>query len=133
MKSRHFIPCSAILMAVVLFFQVVGQVPLAAGENKPVAEEVFGSSGISFVPKVSYARLVLTVSRPDGSVFERTFEMGGTPYLDVAGIYGNSSGSSATYKNGSPNWRKNNGDILVTMGSRSRRTASIQRPIAVLR
>ena len=41
--------------------------------EKPVADEMIGSSGITWVPKVNYAQLVLTVSRPDGSVFEKKF------------------------------------------------------------
>jgi hypothetical protein len=55
---------------------------------KPVADEMIGASGITWVPKMSYARLVLTVSRPDGSVFQKTFDSGSTPYIGLTGIFG---------------------------------------------
>jgi hypothetical protein len=55
---------------------------------KPVAEEYISSSGISWTPKVNYARLVLTISRPDGSVFRKTIESRTTPYANISEIFG---------------------------------------------
>ena len=57
--------------------------------SKPVADEMVGSSGISWVPRVNYSQLVLTISRPDGTVFSTTFESGKTPYVDLGSILGN--------------------------------------------
>jgi hypothetical protein len=58
---------------------------------KPVAEEVIGSNGITWIPKVSSAQMVLTVKRPDGTVFSKTFANSETPYIDLSGIYGEST------------------------------------------
>jgi hypothetical protein len=55
------------------------------------AEVMIGSSGINFMPKVSYAELVVTVSRADGSIFQRSFDSGSTPYLDLSSICGSTS------------------------------------------
>ena len=57
--------------------------------SKPVADEMVGSSGISWVPRVNYSQLVLTISRPDGTVFSTIFESGKTPYVDLGSILGN--------------------------------------------
>jgi hypothetical protein len=62
-----------------------------AAEKGRVADEVIGSSGITWMPKVNYARLVLTIARPDGTVVQKDFESGRTPYIDLASI--NSDGS----------------------------------------
>jgi hypothetical protein len=56
--------------------------------DKPVADEMIGASGITWMPKVTYGQMVLTVSRPDGTVFSKTFISGSTPYLDLSSIYG---------------------------------------------
>jgi hypothetical protein len=66
---------------------------------KPVADEMIGSSGITWVPKMNYARLILTISRPDGTVFEKTFESGSTPYVGLTGIFGDTpNDGSYTYE-----------------------------------
>lgn len=59
--------------------------------DDPVAEVMVGSSGINFMPKVNYAQLVITVARADGSVFQRTFDSGSTPYLDLSSIFAGAS------------------------------------------
>ena len=67
--------------------------------SKPVAEEMIGASGISWAPHVNYSRLVLTISRPDGTVFSTTFESGKAPYVDLGSILGSSySDGSYTYE-----------------------------------
>jgi len=86
----------ATLVVMFLVLCVVGAATAAAAPgnvpgDKPIADAMIGSTGITWVPKVNYARLALTVSRPDGSVFEKTFESGTTPYLDLSGIYGEKS------------------------------------------
>jgi hypothetical protein len=88
MQQKKQLLSTAILIAIILCF--VGMLDAAAKmqKDKPVADVMIGSSGISWVPKVSYAQLVLTVARPDGSIFERTFDSGSSPYLDLSSIYG---------------------------------------------
>jgi hypothetical protein len=78
----------AALVAFVVCFLGTAAVSTEGQSDKPVADVMIGSSGISWVPKVSYARLVLTVARPDGTIFEKTFESGSSPYLDLSSIYG---------------------------------------------
>jgi hypothetical protein len=57
-------------------------------DENPVADAMMGSSGITFVPKVNFSQMEMTVSRPDGTVFSKTFTSGSTPYLDLSSIYG---------------------------------------------
>ena len=57
---------------------------------KPVADEMIGSSGITWVPKVNYSQLALTISRPDGTVFSTTFDSGSSPYIGLSNIFGDS-------------------------------------------
>ncbi len=57
---------------------------------QPVADEMIGPGGISWVPKVNYAQLVLTISRPDGTVLRKTFESGRSPYVDLSSIFADS-------------------------------------------
>jgi hypothetical protein len=54
-----------------------------AGVNE-VADVSIGSYGVHFLPKVSYGKLTLSVSRPDGTVFSKTFEAGISPYFDLS-------------------------------------------------
>jgi hypothetical protein len=81
-----------LLKALVVVFIVcfLGTVVVSAeGRNdKPVAEVMISSSGISWEPKVTYRSLILTVAKPDGSIFERTFESGSTPYINLSNISG---------------------------------------------
>jgi hypothetical protein len=76
-----------ILAVLLIGFLTVG---VYSADSNPVADEMIGSSGISWTPKVNYAQLVLTISRPDGTVFRRTFESGSSPYVDLSTIFGES-------------------------------------------
>ncbi len=83
----------AVVAAVIFGIFYIGSANLSAEsgllpDSKPVAEEMLGSSGITWSPKISYARLTVTVARPDGSAFTKTFDSGGTPYLDFSEIMG---------------------------------------------
>jgi hypothetical protein len=89
-RKKRFMSIFA-LAIFVLYFTGVADASAQPGTEpdlKPVADEMIGASGITWVPKMNYARLVLTVSRPDGTVFQKTFDSGSTPYIDLAGIYG---------------------------------------------
>jgi hypothetical protein len=77
----------------VIWFMGTADVSAACGnesDSRPVADEVLGSSGITWMPKVSYAQMVLRVARPDGSNFEKVFSSGSTPYLGLSTIAGHS-------------------------------------------
>ena len=50
-----------------------------------IADVVFGSSSVSFRPKVSYSSLTLSVSKPDGTVFQQAFSSGTIPYFQLSG------------------------------------------------
>ncbi len=96
MNRKQKILSTAILMAFVLLWFGMTGFSASKQAEKPVADEVIGSSGITWVPKVNYAQLALTVSRPDGSVFEKKFDSGSTPYLDLSNIYG-TGGNDGSY------------------------------------
>jgi hypothetical protein len=80
----------AIFTLSMLVLCIMGTLHAAANtpDFKPVADEMIGSSGITWMPKINYAQLVITVNRPDGTVFSKTFSAGSTPYIDLSGIYG---------------------------------------------
>lgn len=54
--------------------------------SRPVAEAMVSSSGISWMPKVNYTKLILNISRPDGTVFSKTFASGTAPYVNLADL-----------------------------------------------
>jgi len=89
-------------LMMVIWFAGVAYTAAAKGEppdSKPVAEIAIGSTGINWQPRVSYGQLIVTVARPDGSVFRKVFEAGINPYLDLASIStGDSSDGSYTYE-----------------------------------
>jgi hypothetical protein len=69
------------------------------GDFKPVADEFYNSGGISWTPKINYSKLVLTISRPDGTTFRKTIESGVTPYIGLSEIMGESNmDGSYTYE-----------------------------------
>ena len=75
-------------MMLVLF--LLSSIPVVSAETvfKPVAEEMTGSSGITWLPKLSYECLQVTLVRPDGTILQKTFRSGGTPYLNMTDILG---------------------------------------------
>jgi hypothetical protein len=81
----------AVFAAVIFTAFFIGSIDLAAEsallpDSKPVAEEMLDSSGISWSPRIGYARLILTVAVPDGSVYHRTFEAGTSPYFNLSDL-----------------------------------------------
>ncbi|MDQ1353343.1 MAG: hypothetical protein QG657_3649 [Acidobacteriota bacterium] len=57
-------------------------------DAKPVADEVVSSGGINFLPKVNCEQILLTVSRPDGTVMGKAFPAGSQPNIELSGICG---------------------------------------------
>ncbi len=53
--------------------------------DEPLAAVSVGTRGIQFRPKVIFAAIVLTVSRPDGTVFQQTFEGSDNPIYELSG------------------------------------------------
>ena len=78
------------LTVLTVLFVALMVVTAYAKDFQPVADAMMGSGGISWVAKVNYAQLILTISRPDGTVFSRTFESGSSPYVELSGILGES-------------------------------------------
>jgi len=98
-KESPVIRVMAIWVSVVFLGFGIYAYPAQQVDLKPIAEESVSSGGISFLPKVSYEQIVLTVSRPDGSVFRKTFDSSSAPYIDFSSIYGsNSIDGSYTYE-----------------------------------
>jgi len=56
--------------------------------KNPVAEVLTGPNGLSWNPLVSYEKIILAVSAPDGSTFSKTFKQGAVPSLDLSGDTG---------------------------------------------
>jgi len=85
-KKNKFFKTRMLTMLIVSFLTVAvyGQEP----GSYPVAEPRFSSSEIFWVPLVNYKFLDLTIARPDGTLFSRTFESGSTPYADLSDILG---------------------------------------------
>jgi hypothetical protein len=76
-------------------FAQLGEEPIM----KPVAEVMVGSSGISWMPKVNYSKLILNISKPDGTIFSKTFAGGTAPYVSLSDLLGNQyTDGSYTYE-----------------------------------
>jgi len=84
-----------ILAVLLIGFLTVG---VYSADFQQVADEMIGSSGITWVPKVNYSQLGLTISRPDGTVFSKTFDSGSSLYASLSEIFGDS------YRDGSYNY-----------------------------
>ncbi len=78
----------AFLIGMLLLASSIGsfaaQGSLPAGDE-PLASVSAGSRGIYFKPKVSYSTLVLSVSKPNGAIFHKTFEASDTPIFELSG------------------------------------------------
>jgi hypothetical protein len=89
-RTKRFLPK---VVAAIVVFVFLGTSGIWAEDGKesvfkPIAEEMIGAGGISWAPKVNYYQLVLTIARPDGSVFRKTFNSGATPYVGLSSIFG---------------------------------------------
>ena len=85
---KRFLSVFLLALLGICFLGTADAYAAKTAEGKPVADEMIGSGGITWTPKMNYAQMVVTVSRPDGTVFNKTFTSGGTPYLDLNSIYG---------------------------------------------
>jgi len=70
------------VLTVVVSIVCVGMLSAACDTPEmKVADVSFGSSGVSFIPRLANAGMQLAVSAPDGTIFSRTFPAGSTPYF----------------------------------------------------
>jgi hypothetical protein len=100
-RTKRFLPKVVAAIVVFVFLGTSGIWAEAGKEPvfKPIAEEMIGAGGISWAPKVNYYQLVLTIARPDGSVFSKTFDSSATPYVGLSGIFGERADDGAyTYE-----------------------------------
>ncbi len=92
-----------LVSVLVMMYFMGGQAVFAAGSarsnDQPAADVMTGADGIYFVPKVGYGHLVITVSAPNGSVYKKSFDPGGTPFLGLSEVCGNQAiDGSYTYE-----------------------------------
>ena len=52
--------------------------------DEPLAVLNIGTRGIQFRPKVISSAMVLSVAKPDGTVFQQTFRGSDTPYFELS-------------------------------------------------
>jgi hypothetical protein len=94
-NKRNFTLCIAV------FFAMCFTLTAAGSDKDPVWNKVaavsVGSFGINWQPRVNYEKIVLTVSRPDGQVYQKTFA-GATPYLGLADMTGQIADGVYTYE-----------------------------------
>ncbi|UCH92717.1 MAG: tail fiber domain-containing protein [Candidatus Aminicenantes bacterium] len=100
-KMKEFSLTSS-LAVLILCFIGTSAVSASTGKApgyKPVADEMIEASGITWLAKVDYVRLVLSVAKPDGTVIEKTFESGSNPHLNLSDLLGGKPGDgSYTYE-----------------------------------
>jgi hypothetical protein len=98
-KATRYLFTTLIITLVIGFPGITNVFARGAEEPvmKPVADEIIGPNGITWVPKMNYARLELTVSRPDGTVFSKTFDAGSSPYIDLSTIFFDGSAADGSY------------------------------------
>ncbi len=56
-----------------------------SSSDEPLASVSVGTRGVQFRAKVDYSSLVLTISKPDGSEFQKTYEGTGIPIFELSG------------------------------------------------
>ena len=72
-NSRTFLPVTAFTVLMLCCVYFISTPGFAQCENpaSPVADVIIEPDRIIFVPLVSYARLDVTISRPDGTIFTK--------------------------------------------------------------
>ncbi|MCP5047641.1 MAG: tail fiber domain-containing protein [bacterium] len=101
-KNKRFLTPTILTIVAVCFIYFIAapnmQMYAESGEN-PVADVVKEQYSIHWLPNVTYKSLVLSISRPGGDVFAKTFDEGSAPSLDLSTLPGNGSlDGSYTYE-----------------------------------
>lgn len=101
MKKKGFSLTSS-LAVLFLFFIGTSSISASTGKSpdyKPVADEMIEASGITWMAKVNYTGLVLSVSRPDGTVIEKNFDSVRNPHINLSELLKDNPGDGLnTYK-----------------------------------
>jgi hypothetical protein len=84
--SKKYFTKSVLMLTLLIICFADAAVYGGEAVSRPVAEAMVSSSGISWMPKVNYTKLILTISRPDGTVFSKTFASGASPYVNLADL-----------------------------------------------
>ena len=90
-KTRTLLPAMAFAVFMtfgVCFISTPGFAAECQIPWEPIADVYIEHDGITWVPRVSYALMELTISRPDGTIFHRAFESGETPRASLSEILG---------------------------------------------
>jgi hypothetical protein len=90
-KTRTLLPVMAFTVLMVFgvwFIPTPGFAAECQTPAQPVADVILQPDGIIFVPMVSYALLEVTISRPDGTIYNRGFESGNEPHVGLSEILG---------------------------------------------
>ena len=77
-----------IYKANILALLLIGIMAVGVYGDEPIADVDFGASEIIWRPLVGFSQLELTISRPDGTIYHKSYEPGGTPYAGLEEIYG---------------------------------------------
>jgi hypothetical protein len=89
-KKNSYFSRTVLALLVLVFLSTSGvsaadcQVPVYT----PIAEVIIEPGGIIWVPRVSYALLEVTISRPDGTIYNEGFKSGNTPQVGLSKILG---------------------------------------------
>jgi hypothetical protein len=78
----------ALLVLVFLSTSSVSAADCQVPVYTPIAEVIIEPGGIIWVPRVSYARLEVTISRPDGTIYSEGFKSGSTPQVGLSKVLG---------------------------------------------
>lgn len=77
---------------------LAAEVPEKKGDEQPVAAVTIGTHSVGWAPKVEYGKMVLSVSVPDGTVFNKTFDNSASLSLDMSDNNGHFPDGVYTYE-----------------------------------
>jgi hypothetical protein len=89
-KTRTFLPAMALVVFMTLgvFFLSSPGFAQCQTPAEPVADVIIDPSGIIIVPRINYAMLEVTISRPDGTIYSKGFKSGNELYVGLSDILG---------------------------------------------
>jgi hypothetical protein len=89
-KNRTLLPAMAfvVMMTFGVFFSSTPGFAQCQTPAEPIADVIIEPGGIIFVPRVNYALLEVTISRPDGTIYNKGFKSGNEPYVGIGDILG---------------------------------------------